>query len=45
MGPARPNVFFVPETPFSFDSDRSATRGCSVTINVANENIMRFLAL
>jgi hypothetical protein len=26
IGPARPAVPFAPETPFSFDSDRSATR-------------------
>jgi hypothetical protein len=33
------------ETPFSFDSDRRASRGWYVTTNVANENVINFLAL
>jgi hypothetical protein len=36
---------FALETPFSFDSDRSATSSFYVTINVANENIMSFFAV
>jgi hypothetical protein len=36
---------FAPETPFSFYSDRSATRGWYITINVANENLMSFHAV
>jgi hypothetical protein len=36
---------FALETPFSFDSDGSATSGWYVKINVANGNLMRFLAV
>jgi hypothetical protein len=36
---------FALETPFYFDSDRSATRDWYVKINVANENLKRFLAV
>jgi hypothetical protein len=43
-GSARPVKAFPLETRFSFDSDRSATRGY-VAINVANENLMSFLAV
>jgi hypothetical protein len=30
---------FVLETPFYFDSDRSASRGRYIKINIANENL------
>jgi hypothetical protein len=42
MGPARDDQAFALETPFSFDSDWSATLGCYVKINVANDNVMSF---
>jgi hypothetical protein len=32
------------ETPFSSDTDRSATRGLCVKFSVANENLKEFLA-
>lgn len=36
---------FALESPFTFDSDRSASRGSYVTISVANENLMNFLVV
>jgi hypothetical protein len=36
---------FAHKISFSLDSDRSATRGWYVKINVANENLMSFLAV
>jgi hypothetical protein len=40
MGPA-----FELETPFTFDSDMSATRDWYVTNNVSNENLTSFLVV
>jgi hypothetical protein len=41
MVPAHPTISnivpFALDAPFSFDSDRSVTRGSYVAINVANE--------
>jgi hypothetical protein len=43
MGPARPTYALAPETPFSFVSDRRATRGWYVKNSVAKTNLIRFL--
>jgi hypothetical protein len=39
------NVPFALETPFSFESDRSATRGRSIKTIVAKKNLTSFLAV
>jgi hypothetical protein len=38
-------VPFALETPFSFDSDRSATHDRYLKISIANEDFMSFLAV